>query len=349
RAWRIEEHGGPDRLLLVDREAPAPGPGEVRVAVRAFALNHLDVWVRRGVPGHRFPLPLTPSSDGAGVVDAVGPGVTGLAPGDEVLCFPGVSCGRCERCLSGQDHRCRAYGILGESTDGLARELAVLPAVNVHPKPASLSFVEAASFPLSALTAWNMLAVRARVEPGETVLVRAGASGVGVHAIQVARLLGAEVWAEASTAAKRDLCAGLGAAVVFDPAEGDLAEAVRARSGRRGVEVVVDHVGKATFAGSLRCLAWGGRYVTCGATTGTDAGLDLAWLFFKGLSLLGSTMGSKGDLLRLARLFDRGALRPVVGAVLHGLDRYPEAVALLEERKAAGKVVVSLEPTGTAA
>jgi NADPH:quinone reductase-like Zn-dependent oxidoreductase len=342
KAIRVEEHGGVEVLRLVDVPVPAPLPGTVAVQVRAIALNHLDLWVRRGVPGHRFPLPLVPGSDGAGIVTALGPGVTGLEVGQEVVSLPGVSCGRCAACLSGADQLCPGYGILGESRDGMAAEVVLLPAVNVQPKPAGLSFVEAAAAPLAFQTAWHMLVRRAAVQPGEWVLVQAGASGVGVAAIQIARLLGARVIATAGSAAKCARLHELGIEHVISYRDEDVAGRVKTITAKRGVEVVIDHVGEATFATSLRSLAWGGRYVTCGATTGPRADVQLNHLFFKSLSLLGSTMGSKGDLLRVFALLEQGRLRPVVGEVLRGLASIREAHARLEQRQVFGKIVLDL-------
>ena len=342
KAVRIGAHGGLDQLELVELELPLPGPMEVRVRIRALALNHLDLFVRRGVPGHHFPLPLIPASDGAGVVDALGAGVEDLERGSEVVIFPGTSCGHCEACLSGRDQLCPDYAILGEARDGLATEYALVPRANVHPKPPGLGFAEAASFSLTMQTAWNMLGVKANLQPGERVLIQAGGSGVGVAAIQIAKMLGAEVWITAGGAEKCQRCLDLGADRAIDYRDQDFCAKVREWTDGKGVEVVVDHVGKDTFARSIRCLAWGGRLVTCGATTGPKVEIHLAQIFFKSLSLLGSTMGSKGDLVRICRWMEQGRLRPVIGARLEGLPSYAEGQRLLEERKVFGKVVVEI-------
>ena len=342
QAIQIHEHGDIDKLELVELEAPPPGPMEVRVRMRAVALNHLDLFVRRGVPGHHFPLPLIPGSDGAGVVEALGPGVDSLAVGDEVVVFPGTSCGHCQACLSGRDQHCRQYAILGEARDGLATELANVPLANVHRKPEGLSFVDAASFSLTMQTAWNMLVVKAGLQPGETILIQAGGSGVGVAAIQIAKMIGAVVWVTAGGPEKCQRCLDLGADRAIDYKSEDFVATVRQWTGKKGVEVVADHVGKDTFAGSIRCLDWGGRLVTCGATTGPNVEIHLAQIFFKSLSLLGSTMGSKGDLLRICQLVEQGRLTPVVGAILEGLSQYPGGHVFLEKRKVFGKVVVEI-------
>ncbi|HMQ23548.1 MAG TPA: zinc-binding dehydrogenase [Planctomycetota bacterium] len=339
RALRIAAHGGLDALQVVDIEEPELGPGEVRVAMAAVALNHLDVWVRRGVPGHVFPLPIVPCSDGAGRVVEVGAAVRGLSVGDEVFVLPGVSDPRGEATLRGEDQLDPSYEILGEARDGLACERVVLPQENVHRKPQRLSLVEAAAFPLSFLTAWNMVVRRACVQPGETVLVQAAASGVGVAVVEICHLIGARVIATAGSADKCARLEGLGVLRAIRYDEEDVVTALR-EVAPGGVEVVVDHVGKATFDASLRCLRRAGRYVTCGATTGTSVGVHLGHVFFKSLSILGSTMGRRGDLLQIARLMDQGRLSPVVGAVLQGLEAVREGHRLLEDRSVFGKVVI---------
>ncbi|MCA8968543.1 MAG: zinc-binding dehydrogenase [Planctomycetes bacterium] len=341
RAIRVARHGDLDALELVDVDEPRPGPHEVLVEMAAVALNHLDVWVRKGVPGHAFPLPLIPCSDGSGRVVEVGDGVRGLDVGDEVFILPGVSDARGPATLRGEDHLDPSYRILGEACDGLARERVVLPAENVHVKPSRLSMVEAAAFPLSFLTAWNMVVRRASVRAGETVLVQAGASGVGVAAIQICNLIGARVIATAGSAAKCAKLDELGVLEAIRYDEVDVVEAVR-RIAPNGVEVVVDHVGSATFGDSMRCLARAGRYVTCGATTGTKVDVHLGHVFFKSLSILGSTMGRRGDLITIAKLMDQGRLVPVVGAVLDGLEAMRDGHRLLEQREVFGKVVVRL-------
>ena len=343
RAVCVREHGGLDALELIDRNRVTPGPMELRVQIHCAALNHLDLWVRRGVPGHRFPLPLVLGSDGAGVVLDCGPGVSDLEPGQRVVCFPATSCGHCERCLAGQDQFCRQYKILGEARDGVLAEEVVLPRANVHPIPESLGMEEAAAFPLTFLTAWTMLRRRAKLEAGETVLIQAAGSGVSSAGIQIAKLIGARVLATTGGSLKAACARDLGADEVIDYETEDFVARVKELTQGRGVQVVFDHVGAKTFAGSLRCLAWGGRYVTCGATTGPKVDLHLNALFFKSLSILGSTMGSKGDLCRILDLVVAGKLKPVIGKVLQGLEQVREGHRLLEERKVFGKVVIKIK------
>jgi len=339
KAVVIAEHGGPEVLSLTERDAPTPGAGQVLVDVRAVGLNHLDMWVRQGVPGHEFPLPLVPGCDFSGTVAALGDGVTGLAVGQRVLAAPGLSCGRCRPCSEGDDHLCDHYGILGETTDGGCAEQAVLPAANAIPMPDNIDFVQAAAFPLTFLTAWHMLIVRCGLRAGDDVLVLAAGSGVGSAAIQIAKLHGARVIATASTQPKRDKALSLGADDVIDSTADDWFKQVKALTGRRGVDIVMEHVGEATFSGSLRCLAKGGRVVTCGATTGPKLTADLRHVFFKNLSILGSTMGSRGELHQIIELVARGQLAPVIDRVLP-LESVADAHRAMTARAQFGKIVL---------
>lgn len=341
RALVIREHGGPEVLRFEDRPEPSPGPREVRVRVRAVGLNHLDVWVRKGVPGHTFPLPIVPGCDVAGTVDALGPGAAGVAVGAEVVLGPGVSCGRCAHCRSAEEPLCRHYGILGETRDGGCQELIVVPDTNVFEKPAGLDLTLAASTPLTFLTAWHMLATRARVVPGEQVLVQAAGSGVSTAAIQIARLLGARVMATAGSEAKCVKARELGAEEAVNYREADFQDAVRRWTGKRGVDVVLDHVGADTFDRSIRSLAKGGRYVTCGATSGFEMKTDFRLVYFKSLSILGSTMGSSYELARVLEHLGAGRLRPIVDAVMP-FDRAAEAHRRMEARELFGKIVLVL-------
>lgn len=337
----VREHGGFDRLRLEERAVPTPQPGQVRVRMQAIGLNHLDTWVRRGVPGHTFPLPLVTSSDGCGTVDALGAGVTGVREGDPVVILPGVSCLACEACQNGQDNLCRNYHILGESCDGTAAEYVCVPAANVAPKPRALSAAEAASICLVFQTAWHMLVRRAELRAGETVLVHAGLSGVGSAAVQIASVLGAQVIATAGGTAKCAKVQALGAHHVIDHQTQDVAATVRSLTGKAGVQVVFEHVGAATFDTSLKVLQRGGRIVTCGATTGGAVSLSLHAVFFKSLSILGSTMGQKGDLRQVLRLFDQGRFRAVLHRTLP-MAQVGEAHRLLEERQALGKLALEV-------
>lgn len=339
KAMVMDRHGGPEVLTL--REVPLPPlrPSEVRLRVRAVALNHLDLWVRKGFPSLRLLFPHVQGSDVAGVVQEVGSDVRGVERGAEVLVNPGVSCGRCEACLRGQDHHCPDYAILGEHRWGGCAEALDVPPQNLCPKPPQLSFEEAACLPLTFLTAWTMLVERAQLRAGETLLVQAAGSGVGVAALQIGKLLGARVIATASGEEKLRRARDLGADLALDYEKEDFAKAAKAFTGRHGVDVVFEHVGQKTFAHSLAALRPGGRLVTCGATTGHAVDLDLRFIFYKKLSILGSTMGSKGSLFEVLRHVEAGRLRPVLDRVLP-LAEAARAHELLAERAQFGKLVL---------
>ncbi|WP_236068314.1 zinc-binding dehydrogenase [Citreicoccus inhibens] len=318
---------------------PPVGAREVRVRVKAVALNHLDVWVRQGWPGLRLELPHVLGSDIAGVVDQVGAEVTDLAPGTEVLVNPGLSCGACERCLTGEDNLCRQYRLLGEHVRGGYAEYVSVPRQNILPKPRELTFAEAACLPLTMLTAWTMLVRRAELKPGETVLVHAAGSGVGSAAVQICKLMGATVIATASTEEKLRRARELGADHTINYVEQDFLEEVKRLTSRRMVDVVFEHTGAATFDKSVACLPYGGRLVTCGATSGHEVKLDLRVLFYKRISLLGSTMGSKGDLFRVLKLVQDQKLRPVLDRTLPLADA-AHAHQLLKDRSQFGNIVL---------
>ncbi|HET7502111.1 MAG TPA: zinc-binding dehydrogenase [Kofleriaceae bacterium] len=339
-AMVMREHGGPDVLRMEQLDVPVPGPREVRVRVRAVALNHLDVWTRRGGPAFKLTFPHLLGADVAGVVDAVGPGAAATV-GTSVVLQPGLSCGRCAACLGGHDNLCRHYRLLGEHVSGGYAEYLVVPDVNLAPYPDRLDFPHAASSILPFLTAWQMVVHKARVAPGDTVLVQGAGSGIGVAAIQIAKLYGARVIATAGSDDKVARARALGADVVINYTTTDFAAECRTLTGKRGVDVVIEHVGGEVFAGSIRAVRNGGRVVTCGATSGFHPEIDLRHIFFRQVEVLGSTMGSKADLLAVLGHVAAGRLEPVVHQVLP-LSRAADAHRMLEDRAAFGKLV--LEP-----
>ncbi|MDX2011775.1 MAG: zinc-binding dehydrogenase [Myxococcaceae bacterium] len=339
RAVGFTRHGGPEVLEVIELPTPQPKAREVRVKVKAVALNHLDVWVRKGWPGLKLELPHVLGADIAGVVDAVGSEVGDLEPGTEVCVNPGVSCGVCDKCLLGADNLCRQYTILGEHIRGGYAEYVCVPRHNLLPKPKRLSFEQAACLPLTFLTAWTMLVRRAQLSAGETVLIHAAGSGVGSAGIQIARRLGATVIATTSTDEKAAKARQLGAHHVINYATHDFVTEVKRLTNKKLVDVVFEHTGASTWDKSVACLPYGGRLVTCGATAGSEVKLDLRVLFYKRISLLGSTMGSKGDLFRILQLVDEGAFEPVLDRVLP-LAEAAAAHGLLSERKSFGNVVL---------
>lgn len=339
KAVRFHEHGGPDVLRYEDAPDPERRPGDVIVRVRACALNHLDLWNRRGMERVRFRLPHILGADVAGEV--VESDDSGVRAGQRVLLQPGLSCGRCAACLDGRDNECPRYDVLGSQSDGGYAELVRVPIQNVVPIPDAIGFVEAAAFPLTFLTAWHMLVTRGRLQAGEDVLVLGAGSGVGQAAIQIAALLGARVIATAGTDEKLAKAREIGAHEVINHHTQPIGDEVRRLTDKRGVDVVIEHVGVATWEQSLKSLAKGGRLVTCGATTGYDAKIDLRFLFTRQYSVMGSYMGTKAELLRAAQFFFAGHLKPIVDTTFP-LARAAEAHERLERRAQFGKIVLEV-------
>jgi NADPH2:quinone reductase len=343
QAVRIAHHGGPDVLELVDLPIPEPGPGEVLARVIAASINHLDLWVRRGIPGAAFPLPLIPGCDGTGEIAAVGEGVRGVRVGQPVVLLPGFSSGESPFDLVGDDHLSDDYHVRGEHGDGYDCEFVVLEERFVVPLPDGVDPVQAAAVPLVFVTAWGMLITRAALEAGERVLVLAGSSGVGAAAIQIARDLGARVVTTAGSDSKRARAHDLGAEEVFDHYDPDWSKQVKAWSGGRGVDVVVEHVGPATWDASMRCLARRGRLVTCGGTTGPKVSLLLPHLFMKNIAVHGSTMGPRSAFPAIFEKVAAGDFLPGVDRVLP-LSQVVAAHRALEAGEVNGKVVLTPDP-----
>jgi NADPH:quinone reductase-like Zn-dependent oxidoreductase len=339
KAVVFHEHGGPEVLQYEDRPDPKIKANEVLVEVRACALNHLDIWNRTGLPGVELSLPHILGNDVAGVVREVGEVVDWVQPGQAVMLQPGLSCGHCRECLRGADNLCPQYDILGSRSNGGYAELVAVPAVNVVSKPEKLSWEEAAALPLATLTAWHMLVTRAAVQPGEDVLVHAAGSGVGSIGIQVAKLRGARVIATAGSDEKLEKARALGADDVVNYSAPDWTKEVKRLTEKRGVDVVFEHTGAATWPGSIVSLKKNGRLVTCGATSGYDARTDIRHVFFRHLSLLGSMMGSKAELLDAMKFIERGQIRAVVDRVLP-LSEARRAHELMERRAQFGKLVL---------
>ena len=343
KAVIFEQHGGPEVLKLTDVPNPKIKANEVLVEVRACALNHLDVWVRNGLPGIKIPLPHILGDDIAGVVREVGELVTWVRAGEEVMIQPGVCCGHCAECLAGRDNMCDDYDIIGYRRDGGYAQFVAVPGVNVIPKPPNLSWAEAAALPLVTLTAWHMLVARAHVQPGEDVLVHAAGSGVGSLGIQIAKLRGARVITTASSDDKLAKARELGADAGINYTRDDWPKEVKRLTNGCGVDVVFEHTGAATWPGSILSLKKGGRLVTCGATSGFDAKTDLRHVFYRHLTILGSMMGSKADLLAAMKFIESGQLRAAVDRTLP-LAEARKAHELIEDRAQFGKIVLTIDP-----
>ncbi len=339
KAIRIHEFGGPEVLKYEDIPDPELRKDQVLIRVRACALNHLDLFVRKGLPSVK--LPRIPGSDIAGEIADCGEYIVDLKPGARVLLAPMVFCGHCEQCNSGRQNFCSQFGVFGNNVDGGDCELMAVPRVNVIPIPDSLGFVEAASVPLVFLTAWHMLVSLAHLRAGQTVLVLGAGSGVGSAAIQIAKLLGAQVITTAGNERKLAKARELGADHTIDHYKQKISDEVKRITDRRGVDVVFEHVGKATWPESLKSLKYGGTLVTCGATTGYDAGLDLRVLFARQLSLFGSYMGSMGDLDKVLKHIFARELKPIVDRTFP-LSEARAAHEYLASSEQFGKVVLTV-------
>ena len=343
RALTVSAHGGLEQLQVVtDLRIPAlDSPTSVRVRMHAVALNHLDLFVLRGLPGMSLSPDWVVCADGAGVVDAVGDAVQTLAPGDRVMINPGISDRTCSFCLSGEQSLCESFRLLGEQLPGTAAELVVVPAANLRIVPPAVSWEQAAAFSLATLTAWRLVVTRARLQPGETMLIWGIGGGVAIAALQIAKRIGARVWVTSGSDAKLARARELGADETFNHRTGDVVREIRERTGRRGVHVVLDDVGEATWERSLRVLGRGGRLVTCGATSGPMVQTDVRKLFWHQWTIMGSTMGNDRELDAVVQALGEGALVPVVDAV-YPLEEARAAYERLSNGDQFGKIVLRL-------
>jgi len=345
RACVLTATGGLAHLAVAEVPDPGPpGPGQVRVAVQAAALNHLDLFVAQGLPGVEYGFPHIMGADGAGLVDAVGAGVTRAVPGERVLINPGVADYSCAACRAGDHPLCPNFRLLGEHLPGTLAEFVVVPEQNVErlpPLDPALTWAEAAAFSLVTLTAWRMVVTRARVQAGETVLVWGIGGGVSLAAMRIAKLVGAKTIVTSSSDAKLHAARALGADVTLNHRTQNVAQEVRALTGKRGVEVVVENVGEATWDTSLRVLARGGRLVTCGATTGPQVAIDLRRVFWHHWTIMGSTLGTLAEYTEIVRRLGRGELRPVVDRV-YPLAEARTALERLAQGGQFGKIAVEI-------
>ena len=344
KALTLTGIGGLEHLAMLEVPPPAlRADDDVLIRVRCAALNRIDLWMTGGLPNVKPAFPHVVGSDGAGEVEAVGPGVRDWRPGDRVLINPGISCGHCAACEAGEESLCSSFGILGEHLPGTAAELVVVPAANLGRVPDGMSWSEAAAFPLATLTVWHMLTARAMLHDGETVLIWGVGGGVGMAALQIAVLLGARAIVTSGSDDKLETAARLGATLGVNHRSADVVSEVRRETGGRGADVVVDCVGEATWINSQRALRRGGRLVVCGATTGPQVSLDLRRLFWHQWSILGSTMGTHREFAEIVRLAHEGRLWPVVDSVVP-LAEGAAAYARMQRGEQTGKLVIEVSP-----
>ena len=341
KAVVFHEHGGPERLQYEEQPLPTVGPEEVLVRVKACALNHLDIWLRQGIPGYRISLPHISGCDVAGTVESLGEQAQGFSVGDRVLLSPGISCWRCDQCLAGRDNFCATFGILGAKRPGGYAEYVSVPLRNLLPIPGLLTFEQAASFPLVSVTAAHMLFALAQLQHGETVLIMGAGSGVGSMAVQMAKLAGARVITTVGTDEKIPKALLLGAHAVINHAREKVAERVKLLTEGRGVDIVIEHIGPEVWDQCVESLARGGRLITCGATTGGEVTLNLRALYARQITVKGSYMGTRAELVKAADLIGRGLLKPVIDRTFP-LQEARAAQELMLSRRFFGKIVLTV-------
>jgi len=337
KAVRIHQHGGVDVLKYDEIPIPKINQNECLVNIKAAALNHLDLWVRKGIPG--VPLPMIMGSDGAGIVEDVSNNVTDFSIGDRVLIQPLTYCGKCRWCKQNKENYCEKWGIFGENQDGTQCEYMAINSDHLCIIPKNMSFEEAAAFPLVAETSYTMLIDRANIQSDETVFVWGASSGVGSMAIQIAKAMGCKVLTTVGNATKGDFAKKLGADIIINYNEDNIPKIVKEFTNGQGVDVVVEHVGTKTWNTSLRILGKGGKIVTCGATTGSKAKFDIRYLFSKQQSILGSTMGNVNSLDNMLEMYNSGKVKPIVDKSFK-LEEIQQAHEYLENGKQIGKVLV---------
>ncbi len=343
KAVTFHEHGGPEKLIYEDVALPQIEPDEMLIRVKACALNHLDIWIRQGIPNYTITLPHISGCDVSGTIETIGSAYSGpLAQGQSVFVMPGISCGSCDQCLIGQENCCAHFQILGAQRNGGYAEYVAVPATNVLPLPPNLNFEQGAAFPLVSLTAWHMVKTLADVQPGETVLVMGAGSGVGSMAIQMANLLGARVLSTVGAEDKKEKANMLGADAVINHSVEDISDAVAGLTQGRGADVVIEHIGQQVWGQCLKSLARGGRLVTCGATSGGTAQFDVRYLYSRQLTIMGAYMGTRNELLEAAHFIETNQLRPVVDSTFP-LEEARLAQERMLARKNFGKIILVVE------
>ena len=343
KAVTFHEHGGPEKLIYEEVPFPQVGHEEILVRVKACALNHLDIWLRQGIPGYKIALPHISGCDMSGVIEKVGAAYSGhLKLGQSVFVMPGMSCGNCDECLVENDNWCPNYQIFGAQRNGGYAEYVSVPAINVFPLPENLTFEQGAAFPLVSVTAWHMVKTLGDVQPGETVLVMGAGSGVGCMAIQMANLLGARVITTVGVADKVEKAKMLGADEVLNHSEENVAERIAALTQGCGVNVVIEHIGQEVWENCMRSLGRGGRLVTCGATSGGAASFDVRYLYSRQLTIIGAYMGTRNEFVETVKLAETNKLRPIIDSI-YSLEDARAAQERMLDRKNFGKIVLTVE------
>ena len=341
KAVLFREHGGPDALSYEDLPEPTIGPEDVRVRVKACALNHLDIWIRQGNPAYPMTLPHVPGSDAAGIVEQVGGHVDSVTVGQRVFVSPGISCWKCDQCLAGRDNLCRSYGLVGAKTHGSYAEYLKVPFRNVLPIPENLSFEQAAAFPLVSMTASHMLFALAGLQHGETVLIMGAGSGVGSMAVQMAKLAGARVMATVGSDDKIPRAVILGADAIINHTKEKVSERAKLLTEGHGVDVVIEHIGPEVWDTCLDSLVRGGRLITCGATTGGEVTLNLRFVFARQLTIKGAYMGTRAELVKASELMGQGRLTSVIDRTFP-LHEARAAQELMLSRRFFGKILLTM-------
>jgi len=341
KAAIITEHGELDKVSVADIAKPKPGPGEVLIQVKSAALNHLDIWVRKGRPGVTMLMPHVLGSDASGVISEIGSQASGFAVGDEVIINPGLSCGHCDYCARGEQSECFSFGIVGMNRPGTFAEYAAVPTSNVYPKPKHLDFNEAAALPLAYVTAWRMLMTRAGLKAGQTLLIHGIGGGAALAALQLAKLAGADVIATSSSDEKLNRAEQIGAKHTINYKRQDVVARVKELTSGRGVDVVVDTVGAATWPIDFACVRRGGKIVICGVTSGPKAETNLQALYWNQINIMGSTMGSDDDFRAMLAAVSSAKLKPVVDSVFL-LAEVGKAMSKMETGTQFGKIVLKI-------
>ena len=342
KAIRIHEHGNPNVLKYEDIPEPKCPPGKIKVSIKASSINHLDLWVRSGIPGFKTPLPMILGSDASGIIVDIGANLNNYKIGDEVIIQPGIFCKSCKYCNDNKENYCDNYAVLGETCNGVQSEYVIVNPINIYPKPSNISFIEAASMPLTFMTSYEMVVKRAKLKSNETILIYGGSSGVGSAAIQIAKDIGANIIATAGNEVKEEFCYKMGANIVLNHNSNNYFNEIKKITKSCSIDVIFEHIGKNTWQNSLRLLGKGGRIVTCGATSGKKVEIDLTHLFIKQQSILGSTMSCINSFNEVLLKINNNVYNPVISKVFEAIN-VADSHRYIEDRKQMGKVVLTFK------